>query len=186
MAHYRRNRSYNKPKKRAGASQRRREALYADLEEEMAHIEELERRCVEEAPGRGELPFPNALRSSNDREYARHSLRFDGKPGRDSGGRSRGSSDGDDDDDDDDSSNDEDISDDDSKDDDAKSLTKGKKKGLPISRRTLHGLAEGGFETMTAIQAAAIPHALAGRDVLGAARTGSGKTLAFLVPVSRP
>ena len=65
MAHYRRNRSYNKPKKRAGASQRRREALYVDLEEEMAHIEELERRCVEEAPGRGELPFPNALRSSN-------------------------------------------------------------------------------------------------------------------------
>eukprot|EP00903_Cladosiphon_okamuranus_P014639 g13574.t1 len=36
---------------------------------------------------------------------------------------------------------------------------------------------------MTEIQVAAIPHALAGRDVLGAAKTGSGKTLAFLVPL---
>lgn len=32
-------------------------------------------------------------------------------------------------------------------------------------------------------QVAAIPHALAGRDVLGAGKTGSGKTLAFLVPL---
>ena len=54
---------------------------------------------------------------------------------------------------------------------------------LPISKRTLDGLAGGKFERMTDIQRAAIPHALAGRDVLGAAKTGSGKTLAFLVPV---
>ena len=54
---------------------------------------------------------------------------------------------------------------------------------LPISRRTLDGLAGGKFQRMTDIQRAAIPHALAGRDVLGAAKTGSGKTLAFLVPV---
>ena len=54
---------------------------------------------------------------------------------------------------------------------------------LPISKRTLDGLVGGKFERMTDIQRAAIPHALAGRDVLGAAKTGSGKTLAFLVPV---
>ena len=53
---------------------------------------------------------------------------------------------------------------------------------LPLSARTLAGLAAGGFETLKPIQRAAIPHALADRDVLGAARTGSGKTLAFLVP----
>lgn len=36
---------------------------------------------------------------------------------------------------------------------------------------------------MTDVQKAAIPLALKGQDILGAARTGSGKTLAFLVPV---
>jgi hypothetical protein len=35
----------------------------------------------------------------------------------------------------------------------------------------------------TDIQAATIPHALADRDILGAAKTGSGKTLAYLLPV---
>ncbi|CAM9945511.1 unnamed protein product [Scytosiphon promiscuus] len=54
---------------------------------------------------------------------------------------------------------------------------------LPLSQRTMRGLTGGGFKTMTEIQVAAIPHALAGRDVLGAAKTGSGKTLAFLVPL---
>lgn len=36
---------------------------------------------------------------------------------------------------------------------------------------------------MTDIQARAIPLALKGHDILGAAKTGSGKTLAFIVPV---
>ena len=36
---------------------------------------------------------------------------------------------------------------------------------------------------MTEIQAASIPHSLAGRDIMGAARTGSGKTLSFVIPV---
>lgn len=58
-------------------------------------------------------------------------------------------------------------------------------RALPLSERTLQGLEKSkkSFSTMTDIQNACIPHALAGRDVLGAARTGSGKTLAFLVPV---
>lgn len=54
---------------------------------------------------------------------------------------------------------------------------------LPISGRTLEGLNAGHFVKMTEIQRAALPLALAGKDLLGAAKTGSGKTLAFLVPV---
>jgi ATP-dependent RNA helicase DDX10/DBP4 len=53
---------------------------------------------------------------------------------------------------------------------------------LPLSQRTRDGLRECKYVTLTAIQRAALPHALAGRDVLGAAKTGSGKTLAFLIP----
>eukprot|EP00955_Chlamydomonas_euryale_P053651 355556-Chlamydomonas_euryale.AAC.8 len=45
------------------------------------------------------------------------------------------------------------------------------------------GLKSCKYVRMTAIQRAALPHAIAGRDVLGAAKTGSGKTLAFLVPL---
>ena len=40
-----------------------------------------------------------------------------------------------------------------------------------------------GIGRMTVVQAAAIPAALEGRDVLAKAKTGSGKTLAFLLPV---
>lgn len=54
---------------------------------------------------------------------------------------------------------------------------------LPISKSTIRGLADNDFKHLTAIQRACIPHALCGRDILGAAKTGSGKTLAFLVPV---
>ncbi|CAN5693258.1 DEAD/DEAH box helicase [soil metagenome] len=39
-----------------------------------------------------------------------------------------------------------------------------------------------GYVTPTPIQAAAIPHVLAGRDLLGLAQTGTGKTAAFALP----
>lgn len=39
------------------------------------------------------------------------------------------------------------------------------------------------FSVPTPVQAAAIPQALAGRDVIATAQTGTGKTLAFLIPV---
>ncbi|KAE8144710.1 putative DEAD box RNA helicase [Aspergillus avenaceus] len=54
---------------------------------------------------------------------------------------------------------------------------------LPLSEPTASGLASSHFKTLTDIQSRAIPHALKGRDILGAAKTGSGKTLAFLIPI---
>ena len=44
-------------------------------------------------------------------------------------------------------------------------------------------IAAEGYEIATPIQAAAIPPALEGRDVLGAAQTGTGKTAAFSLPL---
>ena len=54
---------------------------------------------------------------------------------------------------------------------------------LPLSQTTSSGLSSSHFKTLTDIQQKAIPLALQGRDILGAAKTGSGKTLAFLIPV---
>jgi superfamily II DNA/RNA helicase len=61
--------------------------------------------------------------------------------------------------------------------------------GLPCSFRQLGVpgelltvLARQGITTAFPIQAATLPDALAGRDVLGRGRTGSGKTLAFAIP----
>eukprot|EP00049_Salpingoeca_infusionum_P018497 m.357473 g.357473 ORF g.357473 m.357473 type:complete len:850 (+) comp17855_c0_seq1:1828-4377(+) len=53
----------------------------------------------------------------------------------------------------------------------------------PISSKTLHGLKTNGFTKPTEIQKDALKPALAGKDILGAAKTGSGKTLAFLIPL---
>ncbi len=44
-------------------------------------------------------------------------------------------------------------------------------------------LAASKFTTPTPVQAATIPQALEGKDVLATAQTGTGKTLAFLIPV---
>lgn len=54
---------------------------------------------------------------------------------------------------------------------------------LPLSQPTASGLEASHYKTLTDIQKQAVPHALKGSDILGAAKTGSGKTLAFLVPV---
>jgi superfamily II DNA/RNA helicase len=50
---------------------------------------------------------------------------------------------------------------------------------LPIAPALVAALRQRGLSTPFPIQAAALPDALAGRDVLGRGRTGSGKTLAF-------
>ncbi len=50
---------------------------------------------------------------------------------------------------------------------------------LPLPPATLQNLARLGYAEMTPIQAAALPLALAGHDLLAQARTGSGKTATF-------
>ena len=54
---------------------------------------------------------------------------------------------------------------------------------LELDESLLNALESKGFTRPTAIQAAAIPPALEGRDVLGSAPTGTGKTAAYLLPV---
>ncbi|MGY2701097.1 MULTISPECIES: DEAD/DEAH box helicase [unclassified Nocardioides] len=54
---------------------------------------------------------------------------------------------------------------------------------LGLDPKVLKALADVGYETPSAIQAATIPPLLAGRDVVGLAQTGTGKTAAFALPI---
>ena len=54
---------------------------------------------------------------------------------------------------------------------------------LSLAEPLARAVAEMGYESMTPIQAQAIPVVLQGRDVMGAAQTGTGKTAAFSLPL---
>ncbi len=54
---------------------------------------------------------------------------------------------------------------------------------LGLSEKVLTAVTTAGYSTPTPIQAQAIPHVLARRDVLGIAQTGTGKTAAFVLPM---
>src|SRR6516164_9339631 len=53
---------------------------------------------------------------------------------------------------------------------------------MSLSPTLLEALDRAGYREPTPIQAAFIPEALSGRDVIGQAQTGTGKTAAFLLP----
>jgi superfamily II DNA/RNA helicase len=54
---------------------------------------------------------------------------------------------------------------------------------LGLSPKVLDAVEASGYVTPTPIQAQAIPHVLAHRDVLGIAQTGTGKTASFVLPM---
>src|ERR671910_2670003 len=54
---------------------------------------------------------------------------------------------------------------------------------LGLSEKVVQAVAASGYTEPTPIQAQAIPHVLARRDVLGIAQTGTGKTAAFTLPM---
>lgn len=54
---------------------------------------------------------------------------------------------------------------------------------LGLSANVLAAVEAAGYTTPTPIQAEAIPHAVAGRDVIGIAQTGTGKTASFVLPM---
>jgi ATP-dependent RNA helicase DeaD len=54
---------------------------------------------------------------------------------------------------------------------------------LQIPAPVMRAIADVGYESPTAIQAATIPALMAGSDVVGLAQTGTGKTAAFAIPI---
>ncbi len=54
---------------------------------------------------------------------------------------------------------------------------------LPLHESLQRAIVAAGYEIPTPIQAAALPLALAGHDLLGTAQTGTGKTAAFVLPL---
>ena len=54
---------------------------------------------------------------------------------------------------------------------------------LGLAAPVLKALQDVGYERPSPIQAAAIPHLMAGHDLLGQAQTGTGKTAAFALPL---
>ncbi len=54
---------------------------------------------------------------------------------------------------------------------------------LGLSPALLRALADAGYTTPTAVQTAAIPIVLSGRDLMAGAQTGTGKTAAFSLPL---
>jgi ATP-dependent RNA helicase RhlE len=54
---------------------------------------------------------------------------------------------------------------------------------LGLDPAILKAVTEAGYASPTPIQAQAIPHIMAGHDVMGAAQTGTGKTAAFTLPI---
>jgi superfamily II DNA/RNA helicase len=54
---------------------------------------------------------------------------------------------------------------------------------LGLSEKVQQAVSSAGYTEPTPIQAQAIPHVLARRDVLGIAQTGTGKTAAFVLPM---
>jgi ATP-dependent RNA helicase RhlE len=56
-------------------------------------------------------------------------------------------------------------------------------RALNLSPQILQAVNDAGYTEPTPIQVAAIPHILAGHDLIGIAQTGTGKTAAFVLPI---
>lgn len=56
-------------------------------------------------------------------------------------------------------------------------------KNLNLINPIIRAVTEAGYSKPTEIQSTAIPHILAGKDIIGCAQTGTGKTAAFAMPI---